>query len=337
MSLKIAVDLMGGDSGIPVNLKGAMMALEEYDDIELLLIGDSEKANIELEKYKYDINRVTVLNSTEVITNNEEPAMAIRKKKNSSIVLGMNAVKNKEVSALVSSGNTGALLSGGILIVKRIKGIERPAIGFIYPKKSGNGFLLDAGANSECKAKYLQQFAIMGSIYSSCILKTESPKVGLINIGVEKEKGSELYKDAYEIMANTSAINFVGNVEARDLFETEADVLVCDGFTGNMILKTIEGTTSYLFSLVKKTLTSSLKSKIAALFIQKDLRNLGSSLSYNEYGGAALLGIKGAVIKAHGSADAVTIKNAIAQARNFVNNRVAEKIESELQQEDKDE
>lgn len=337
MSLKIAVDLMGGDSGIPVNLKGAIMALEEHKDIELVLIGKSEEANNELKKYKYDIDRVSVLNSTEIITNNEEPAMAIRKKKDSSIVLGMNAVKNKEVAAFVSSGNTGALLSGGILIVKRIKGIERPAIGFIYPKKEGTGFLLDAGANSECKPKYLQQFGIMGSVYSESILGNKNPKVGLINIGTEKEKGSELYKESHQIMEDTDSLNFIGNVEARDIFETDADVLVCDGFTGNIILKTLEGTTSFMFSLVKKSLMSSLKTKIGALFIKNDLTELGKSLSYNDYGGAALLGIKGAVIKAHGSSDAETIKNAIGQARSFVISRVAEKIEAELQQEDENE
>ena len=333
--MKIAIDLMGGDNGIPENLKGALMALDELDDIEVVLIGKSDEINIELEKYSYDKNRVSIINSTEVITNNEEPAMAIRKKKDSSIVIGMQSVKNKEVAAFVSSGSTGALLSGAILIVKRIKGIERPAIGFIYPKKTeGFGFLLDAGANSECKPSYLQQFAIMGSIYSNSILGIKSPKVGLINIGSEKEKGSELYKKSYELISSTNSIEFVGNVEARDIFETEADILVCDGFTGNIILKTIEGTVSFLFSKVKDTLKSSITTKIGALFIKKELKNLGESFSYNEYGGAALLGVKGAVIKAHGSSDANTIKNAIKQARSFVINNVSEKIEEELLQED---
>ncbi|MDO5707696.1 MAG: phosphate acyltransferase PlsX [Andreesenia angusta] len=327
--MKIAIDLMGGDKGISSNLKGAFMALDEFKDIEIALIGREEEIKRAMENSNYENERVEIINADEVIENNEEPAMAIRRKKDSSIVIGMRALKEGKVDAFVSSGSTGALLSGGILIVKRIKGIDRPAIGFIYPKVDGNGFLLDAGANSECKAKYLYQFAIMGSIFAESILKMESPKVGLINIGEEKEKGIELYKESYRLLEE-SKLNFIGNVEPRYIFKSKADILVCDGFTGNMILKTLEGTADFLFGNIKSVFKKSFKSKIAGLFVKDDLKEMGKTLSYNDYGGALLLGLSKPVIKAHGSSDYIAIKNAIRQAREVVKNDISQSIEKRL-------
>lgn len=329
--MKIAVDLMGGDHGIPVNLSGCMMALNSDKEIDIVLVGKAEEIEPELKNYTYDKERIEIVDAREVITNDDEPAMAIRKKKDSSIVVGLNLLKNGSVDAFVSSGSTGALMSGGLLIVKRIKGIERPAMGFIFPKKKGNGFLLDAGANADCKPKYLQQFAIMGSIYSEEIMGREKAKVGLINIGSESEKGNELTKKAYELLRETPNIEFQGNVESRDLFTTEADVLVCDGFTGNIILKTLEGCAEYLLSSVKDILMSSLKGKIGGLLIKKDIKKFSKSVSYNEYGGAALLGISRPVVKAHGSSDDISIRSTILQAKRFVENDVISKIEAGIE------
>lgn len=331
--MKIALDLMGGDEGLRSNLKGAKLALNEFNDIQIFLVGKEEEIKEALNEEKLDLNRVNIVPASEVISNNENPAMAIRKKKDSSIVKGMNLLKDGEVDAFVSSGSTGALLSGGIFIVKRIKGIERPSIGFIYPKLNGEGFLLDAGANSECKDKYLKQFAIMGNIYAKAIMKKNDPKIGLINIGSEKEKGTELYKNAHNLIENTEGINFLGNIEPRDIFETKADVLVCDGFTGNVILKSLEGMVDFIFSSLKEALTSSIKAKIGVMMLKSDLRDMKDKLSYNDYGGAPLLGLKKPVIKAHGNSDAMTIKNAIRQARDIVNYNISEKIEKEMEQE----
>ncbi len=335
--MKIALDLMGGDEGLKSNLKGALMALDEFSDVEIALVGKEEEIKEALSEENYDENRIEIIPASEVITNNDNPAMAIRRKKDSSIVVGMKALKEGEADAFVSSGSTGALLSGGIFIVKRIKGIERPAIGFIYPKFEGEGFLLDAGANAECKPKYFQQFGVMGSIYAETIMKKNSPKTGLINIGAEKEKGSDLYKEAHGLMESAESLDFIGNVEPRDIFRSEADVLVCDGFTGNIILKSLEGIVDFLFSSIKTALHSSVKSKIGGALIKDDLKRVGKDLSYNDYGGAALLGLKKPVIKAHGSSDAVTIKNAIRQAREIVIAKVPEKIEEKMLLEEQNE
>ena len=238
-------------------------------------------------------------------------------------------VKEQEAEAFISAGNTGALLSGGLLIVGRIKGIDRPALTSVYPTKKGLSLLVDAGANADCKAKYLHQFAIMGSIYSEKILGVHNPKVGLVNIGVEEGKGNELVKETFKIL-NESDINFYGNLEARDIPEGKVDVLVCDGFVGNIILKLTEGVAKNIFSMLKEEFTKNIATKLGALLLKPGLMGFKKKIDYSEYGGAPLLGVKGAVIKAHGSSNEKAIKNAIKQAKLFVENEVLDKIEEDI-------
>lgn len=326
--MKIAVDAMGGDHGLLATVAGSIEATKELG-VNVILIGDEKKIKNELLKNEYKSDKIQIVNAEEIITNDEEPAMAIRRKKQSSIVVGLNLVKDREADAFVSSGSTGALLTGGLLIVKRIKGVDRAALAIPYPTKKGISLLLDAGANTDCKAKYLQQFAIMGSIYAEKILNISNPKVSLANIGAEEGKGNELSKEAYTLLKNTN-INFTGNVEARDIPEGVTDVIVCDGFVGNIILKLTEGLAMAIFSMLKEEFMSSIKSKIGALLLKSSFKKFKSRLDYTEYGGAPLLGTRGIVIKAHGSSDAKAIKNAIKQAKIFVENNVIEKIESEV-------
>lgn len=324
----IAVDAMGGDQGLLATVKGSIEAIKELG-VNIILIGNEEKIKNEILKNNYCGSDIEIINAEEVITNDEEPAMAIRRKKKSSMVIGLNLVKEGSADAFVSSGSTGALLAGGLFIVKRIKGIDRAALAIPYPTKRGVSLLLDAGANTDCKAKYLQQFAIMGSIYTEKILNIGNPKVSLINIGTEEGKGNELSKEAY-LLLKSSNINFVGNIEARDIPEGVADVLVCDGFVGNIILKLTEGLAMSIFSMLKDEFMSSTKSKIGALLLKSGFKKFKKRLDYTEYGGAPLLGTRGVVIKAHGSSDAKAIKNAIKQAKVFVENKVIEKIEDEI-------
>lgn len=326
--MRIAVDAMGGDYGLLATVKGSIDAVNELG-VNVILVGNEEMVRRELLKNEYNGDNIEIINAEEVITNDEEPAMAIRRKKQSSMVIGLNLVKEGNADAFVSSGSTGALLTGGTLIVKRIKGVDRPALAIPYPTKKGISLLLDAGANTECKAKYLQQFAIMGSIYTEKILNIPNPKVSLVNIGTEEGKGNELSKEAYGLLKNAN-INFAGNIEARDIPEGETDVLVCDGFVGNIILKLTEGLAMSIFSLLKEEFTSSFTSKVGALLLKSGLRKFKKRLDYTEYGGAPLLGTRGVVIKAHGSSDAKAIKNAIKQANVFVENRIIERIEYEV-------
>ncbi|AFS78644.1 fatty acid/phospholipid synthesis protein PlsX [Gottschalkia acidurici 9a] len=325
----IAVDAMGGDEGLKVTVKGSIDAINELG-VKIVLVGKESLIKEQLNKYKYDVKNIEIVNADEIITNEDEPAMAIRKKKDSSMVVGLNLLKEKKVDAFISSGNTGALLSGGLLLVKRIKGIERPALATVYPTKKGVSLLLDVGANADSKPKYLQQFAIMGSIYSEKILNRKKPKVGLVNIGAEKGKGNDLVKETYEILENTEGINFCGNTEGRDIPNGDIDVLVCDGFVGNIILKLTEGLGLSIFSMLKDTFMESTMSKIGALILKPGLKKFKKQLDYSEYGGAPLLGVKGAVIKAHGSSNDIAIKNAIKQAKLFVENGVIEKIEENI-------
>lgn len=326
--MKIAVDTMGGDQGLLATVKGSIDAVEELG-VNVILIGDQKAIKDELFRNGYTGERIEIINAEEFITNDEEPAMAIRRKKKSSMVIGLNLVKDKEADAFVSSGSTGALLTGGLLIVKRIKGIDRAALAIPYPTKKGISLLLDAGANTDCKAKYLQQFAIMGSIYAEKVFNISNPKVSLVNIGTEEGKGNELAKEAFNMLKNTN-INFIGNIEARDIPKGESDVLICDGFVGNVILKLTEGLAMTIFSMLKEEFMSSFTSKIGALLLKSSFKDFKARLDYTEYGGALLLGTKGVVIKAHGSSDAKAIKNAIRQAKIFVENEIIEKIEEHI-------
>ncbi len=327
--MKIAVDAMGGDNAPFATVKGSIEAVKEYG-VEIILVGKKDVIEKELIKHNYTGSKIRIVNADEIITNEDKPVKAIKNKQNSSMVAAMNMVKNQEADAVISAGSTGALLTGGLLIIKRIKGIDRAALAPVYPTKRGIALLLDAGANTDCRPKYLQQFAVMGSIYCQKVLQIENPKVGLINIGEEQEKGNELTKEAYELLSN-SHINFYGNLEARDIPAGNVDVMVADGFTGNIVLKLTEGLASTIFSMLKEEFMKNFITKLGALIIKPGLKKFKNRLDYSEYGGAPLLGVKGAVIKAHGSSNDNAIKNAVRQAKIFVENNVIERIEEDIE------
>ncbi len=326
--MKIIVDTFGADKGIGEVIKGSILAIEELG-VEIILVGNEDAINNELIKYDYHKDKIEIINATEEITNADEPAMAIRKKKNSSMVIGMKALRDGLGDGFVSSGSTGALLSGGLFIVKRIKGIDRAALATVYPTRKGFSFLLDAGANVDCKPEFLQQFAIMGSVYSEKVLGVDSPKVGLINIGTEKEKGNQLTKNSYKLISNTD-LNFIGNIEARDIPEGIADVMVCDGFAGNIVLKLTEGLAFSVFSMAKNAISKSFFAKTGALMLKPQLQIFKEKLDYREYGGAPLLGVKKPIVKAHGSSNALAFKNAIKQNKIFIEKDVINQIEQDI-------
>lgn len=326
-NVKIAVDAMGGDNAPFEIVKGAVEAVNEFGS-NIILIGPQETVEKELAKYTFDKSKISVKNATEVISTDESPTNAIRRKKDSSIVVGLNLVKNGEASAFVSAGSTGAVLTGGTFIIGRIKGIERPALGTCLPTVSGFTFLLDSGANVDCKSTYLLQFAKMASVYVEHVMGVNNPTVGLINIGAEKEKGNALTKETYELLEG-SELNFVGNVEPRDIPFQKADVLVCDGFAGNTVLKFAEGLSSALISIIKDEITAGLY-KIPAAFLIKPFKNIKKRFDSEEVGGAPFLGLKSLVVKAHGSSKAKGIKNAIKQCEIFVEKDIVLKIEEQL-------
>lgn len=326
-NITVAVDAMGGDNAPFEIVKGAVEAVNELG-VNIKLVGQEDAVNAELKKYNYDNSKIQVVNATEVITTDESPTTAIRRKKDSSMVVGLNLVKNNEADAFVSAGSTGAVLTGATVIVGRIKGIERPALGTCLPTIKGFTFLLDSGANVDCKPKYLEQFAKMGSVYVEHVMGVKNPKVGLVNIGAEKEKGNALTKETYELLENSS-INFTGNIEPREVPFGEADVIVCDGFVGNTILKFAEGLSMALLKIIKGEITKGIY-KFAALALKKPFGSVKSRLDSEEVGGAPFLGLKALVVKAHGSSKAKGIRNAIKQCTIFVENDIVSKIEDNL-------
>lgn len=320
--MKIVIDAMGGDHAPKAIVEGAMMAIETFEQLEIILVGDEEKIN----PFLTDKTRIDIIHTTTVISSDDEPVRAVRKKKDASLVLMAKEVKEKRADACISAGNTGALMSAGLFQVGRIKGVERPALSPTLPTVDKKGFvLLDVGANVEAKAKHLMQYGIMGSIYAEKVRGVNKPRVGLLNVGTEDGKGTELTKQAFDLLKE-APINFVGNVEARDLLSGQFDVVVTDGFSGNVALKTVEGTAMMMFSMLKKTFMSSLKTKIAALVLKKDLKALKNELDYAEYGGALLFGLKAPVVKAHGSSNPRAIFSAIRQTVTMVEHRVTETI-----------
>ncbi|MCP3026157.1 phosphate acyltransferase PlsX [Halobacillus sp. A5] len=330
--MKLAIDAMGGDHAPEAVVKGALKAVSSIEGLEISLIGDEEKINPYLNKS----NKISVIHTTEVITADDEPVRAVRRKKQASMVLMAKEVKEGRADGCISAGNTGALMSAGLFGVGRLKGVERPALSPTLPTEDGKGFLmLDVGANVDAKPSHLLQYAIIGSIYCEKVRGISSPRVGLLNVGTEEGKGSELTKKAFELMTG-APINFIGNVESRDLLNGAADVVVTDGFTGNVALKTIEGTALTMFSMIKSTFMKNIKSKIAAGLVKNDLKKLKNQLDYSEYGGAGLFGLSAPVIKAHGSSNERAIFNAIKQACNMVEQNVSETIESTLKEEQKE-
>jgi phosphate acyltransferase len=326
-AMRLAVDAMGGDNAPKEIVLGAMKAIENYKDIHIVLVGDEKK----IKEHLTNEERIEILHTEEVILGTDEPVRAVRRKKTASMVLAAQQVADGHADACISAGNTGALMAAGLFIVGRIEGIERPALAPTLPTVGGEGFLLlDVGANADAKPEHLVQYAIMGSIYSEKARGISRPRVGLLNIGTEEKKGNELVRNTYELLKEAD-INFIGNVESRDLLEGAADVVVADGFTGNMVLKTIEGTAMSVFKMLKTALTSSFKSKMAAAVLKPDLAVLKNKMDYTEYGGAGLFGLKAPVIKAHGSSDANAVYNSIRQAREMVEKDVSGTIKAAIE------
>lgn len=325
--MKIAIDAMGGDHAPKEVVLGAMKAIQAFQDIHISLVGDEEK----IKEFLTNDERISIVHTTDMILSTDEPVKAVRRKKTSSMVMAAKLVADGEADGCISAGNTGALMAAGLFVVGRIDGIDRPALAPTLPTIDGEGFLLlDVGANVDAKPEHLLHNAIMGSIYADKVRGVPNPRVGLLNIGTEENKGNDLAKKAFELL-QSSNVNFVGNVEARDLLDGVADVIVTDGFTGNMVLKTIEGTAMGIFKMLKTALTSSTKSKVAAAVLKPELKTLKSKLDYSEYGGAGLFGLKAPVIKAHGSSDANSIYNAIRQTRNMIEKEVAETIKQAVE------
>ena len=327
--MRIAVDGMGGDNAPHDIVKGCVEALED-SELEICLIGKSEILKKELGKYTFDENRINVVNADEVIENTDKPVRAIKRKKNASMVVGFDMLKDDQVDAFISAGNTGAILAGSLLKVGRIEGIDRPAITTVYPTKKDVSLLVDAGANSECKPRNLLEFSIMASVYSKYVLDKDNPSVGLVNIGEEPSKGTSMIKETYEVLKD-SHINFYGNVEGRELPEGVVDIIVCDGFVGNVILKLTEGVAKTITDILKKELSGSLLSKVGTLFLLPALKSFKKKLDYTEYGGAPFLGVKKPVIKAHGSSNAKAIKNAVKKAKVFAQSGVIDTIGKEIE------
>lgn len=325
----VAVDAMGGDNAPDAVIEGCVNAVNDLG-VEIILTGQEEVIKSKLTNYKYPSEKIRIVNATEVISNNESPVMAIRRKKDSSMSKALQLVKNNEADALVSAGSTGAFLAGSIFIVGRIKGIERPALAPVMPGKNAPFMVVDCGANVDCKPSNLLQFGVMGKVYFENILKVDNPSVGLINIGAEEEKGNELTKAAFKLLKEAN-LNFTGNVEPRDVPSGDVNVLVCDGFVGNTVLKMYEGVASSIFSILKKDIMASFRTKLGGALLKPVFSNFKKKFDYTEYGGAAFLGVNGICIKAHGSSDAKAFKNAIRQAKIFYDNKVIDKIKNELE------
>lgn len=328
--MKIAIDGMGGDNAPAEIVKGCVEAVGLIQD-EIVIVGRQDEIEAELSRYKYQKDKITVIHADDVIENDDAPVKAVRTKENSSMVKGITLIKNKEADLFISAGNTGALMAGGLFLLGRIPGIDRPAIASTYPML-GQGkvaLMVDSGANSECKPNNLLEFATMGSIYMEKVLNVSNPTVGLVNIGTEETKGTTVIKAAYELLQKSS-VNFIGNVEARDLPKGACDVIVCDGFVGNVILKLSEGLAWNIFKLVKVKFTTGLKSKIGALLLADKLKELKSEFDYSEYGGAPILGVKGAIVKIHGSSNANAVKNAILKGIPYAANHVVQVIQNSV-------
>ncbi len=328
--VNVAVDAMGGDNAPVETVKGAVEAINKDKRVKVFLVGQEPVISEELKKYTYNAEQLEIVHAEEIIETGEPPVMAIRKKKDSSIVKSMEMVKNGECDALVSAGSTGAVLVGGQVIVGRIKGVERPPLAPLIPTLNGVSLLLDCGANVDARPSQLLQFAKMGSIYMENVMGVKNPKVGLVNIGVEEEKGNALTKETYPLLQNCPEINFVGNVEARDIPAGVADVLVCEAFAGNIVLKTYEGVGAAIIKKVKDGMMTSLRSKIGALLVKPALKQTLKGFSTEEHGGAPLLGLNGLIVKTHGSSKSVEICNSILQCIAFKEQNINEKIREQI-------
>ncbi len=326
----VAVDAMGGDNAPLEIIKGSVDAVNKSRAVKVVLVGQEDVIRPVLSQFTWPEEQIKVRNAAEVISTEETPVMAVRKKKDSSIVVGERMVRNGEADAFVSAGSTGAVLAGGSLIVGRLKGVERTPLGALIPTAKGVAFLADSGANMDCKTSYLVQFARMGSIYMEHVMGVKNPRVALVNVGVEEEKGNAVVKEAYQLLKACKDMNFVGNIEAREIPAGGADVVICDGFVGNVVLKTYEGVSSVLIGEIKKALLGSLRTKIGGALIKPALKEMLKNFDTSEYGGAPMLGLNGLVVKTHGSAKAKEICNSILQCVTFKEQRIKEKIQENL-------
>ena len=334
-TVKVVVDVMGGDNAPTEPVKAAAAAVEERSDIEVILTGDKDVIEKELEKYtSAPKERIHIVPTTEVIETAEPPVMAIRKKKDSSIVVGLNMVKKQEADAFVSSGSSGAVLVGGQVIVGRSKGVERPPLAPLIPTAEGVSLLVDCGANVDARPSPLVQFAKMGSIYMEHIVGVKNPRVAIVNNGAEEEKGNALVKETFPLLKACKGINFIGSIEARDIPSGYADVIVCEAFVGNVILKLYEGLAATLMSKIKSGMMKNTRSKMGALLIKPALKETLKEFDTTKHGGAPLLGLKGLVVKTHGSASSVEIKNAIFQCVDFKQQQINEKIAEHINEGD---
>jgi glycerol-3-phosphate acyltransferase PlsX len=327
---KVAVDVMGGDNAPVDPVKGAVAAINDNKKIKVYLVGKKEVVEEELAKYTYDANQVEVVDAREVIETAEPPVLAIRKKKDSSLVKSLLLVKEGVCDALVSAGSSGAILVGGQVIIGRIKGVERPPLAPLIPTEKGVSLLIDCGANVDARSSQLVQFAKIGTVYMENVVGVKNPTVGIANIGAEEEKGNALVKATFPLLKACPDINFVGSVEARDIPKGEVDIIVCEAFVGNVILKLIEGVAKTLLKTVRQGLTANLKSKIGALLIKKSLKESLKAFDMEEYGGAPLLGLNGLVVKTHGSSKEKEIKNSIIQCIAFKEECINEKIKEKI-------
>lgn len=327
---KVAVDAMGGDNAPVEIIKGAIEAVNDNSRIKVYLTGKQDVIEKELEQYTYNKEQIEVVNATEIIETAEPPVMAIRKKKDSSIVVALNLVKDGVCDAFVSAGSSGAVLVGGQLIVGRIKGIERPPLAPLIPTETGCSLLIDCGANVDARPSHLVQFAKMGSVYMENVMGVPNPKVAIVNIGAEEEKGNALVKETFPMLKNCPEINFIGSIEARDIPTGYADVIVCEAFAGNIILKMYEGVGATLIKKVKAGMMTSLRSKIGALLVKPALKETLKGFSLEEHGGAPLLGLNGLVVKTHGSSKAIEIRNSILQCMTFKEQKINEKIKGKV-------
>lgn len=326
--MRIAVDAFGGDHAPEAIVKGCAIAATKISD-EIILVGDETKIKELLAQENVPAGRISIRHASEVIETGEPPVEAIRKKKDSSLVVALQLVKNGEADAVVSAGNTGAYLAGAFRFIGRMKGIKRPALTTPMPSVKNVGVILDAGANVDCRPEFLLQFAHMGAIYAENVLGIENPRVALLNIGAEEAKGNSLTKETYGLLKE-APLNFIGNIEPRDVPYGAADVIVCDGFTGNVVIKLIEGTASALFTMLKAVFYKSLITKLAAMILKPGLKTIKAKMDYSEYGGVPLLGVEGVVFKAHGSSNAKAICNAVCAASTYLAAGVNDKIKEAL-------
>lgn len=332
--MKILLDGFGGDYAPDEIVKGAITGVNLLDDVEIVITGDSNKINAILKDYGYTGNKIEIIDAKEVITNDETPTVAIRQKKNSSLVVGLNLLKEREdIVGLISAGSTGAVLTGATLLVGRIKGVLRPALAPVLPNLlGGKTLLIDSGANVDCKPEYLAQFAVMGSEYMKAMYAIDNPRVALVSVGTEDHKGSMLTHEAFKLIKENPNINFVGNMEARDALSGNYDVLVCDGFVGNTLLKSTEGGVDALNKLIKEeVLKLGLKGKFGYLMLKKAFKNVKARMNYTSVGGAAFLGVNKLVLKSHGSSKAETIYSCIKQVRDLAVAKMVENIQKNLQ------